>query len=248
MWKAALAGTAALAIAGSTLVYAQQRDMQQQRDPHEQMMREHMMREHMGGGRGQPNLEDMRAFSEARIAALKAGLTLTPDQEKNWPAFEQAAREVAKLRIDRLSAAIEARGGGQPRPTDPADRLHRRAERMQQTGAALQKLADATDPLYKSLDDGQKRRFALLARFARPDEGRRMGMRGMMDRMHGHQFGGPGGRDPHGWQDWHRQGFEPRSYEDRGFEHQGLRQDGSERSPSRSELDARPPMQGEERL
>ena len=35
---------------------------------------------------------------------------------------------------------------------------------MTDTGAALQKLADATDPLYKSLDDNQKRRFAMLSR------------------------------------------------------------------------------------
>jgi len=37
----------------------------------------------------QLNAEDLRAFGEARLAALKAGLTLTPEQEKNdrgrWP-------------------------------------------------------------------------------------------------------------------------------------------------------------------
>jgi zinc resistance-associated protein len=87
MWKAIVAGTAALAIAGTSLVYAQQR----------------------GGRDGmmqgwQPNTEDMRAFGEARLAALKAGLTLTPEQEKNWPAFEQAARDMAKQRAERMSA------------------------------------------------------------------------------------------------------------------------------------------------
>jgi len=46
----------------------------------------------------------MRAFANARLAALHAGLGLTPDQEKNWPAFEQASREMAKLRLDRLAA------------------------------------------------------------------------------------------------------------------------------------------------
>ena len=35
---------------------------------------------------------------------------------------------------------------------------------MSDTGAALKKLADATDPLYKSLDDSQKRRFSVLSR------------------------------------------------------------------------------------
>jgi zinc resistance-associated protein len=60
MWKAIVAGTAALAIAGTSLVYAQQRGD-----------RDGMMQG------WQPNTEDMRAFGEARLAALQAGLTLT---------------------------------------------------------------------------------------------------------------------------------------------------------------------------
>ncbi len=110
----------------------------------------------------QPSTEDLRAFGEARLAALKAGLVLTPEQEKNWPAFEQAARDYGKLRMDRMSAMRNA-----PPSTDPAERLRQRATAMTDTGAALQKLADATDPLYKSLDDGQKRRFAILSRLER---------------------------------------------------------------------------------
>src|SRR6185312_2005410 len=120
MWKAIVAGTAALAIAGTSLVYAQQR----------------------GGRDGmmqgwQPNTEDMRAFGEARLAALKAGLTLTPEQEKNWPAFEQAARDMAKQRAERISAN---RGSSE----DPVERLRQRATALSDTGAALKKLADAT--------------------------------------------------------------------------------------------------------
>jgi hypothetical protein len=42
--------------------------------------------------------EDRAAFVDARIAALKAGLELTPDQAKNWPMFEQALRDMAQLR------------------------------------------------------------------------------------------------------------------------------------------------------
>jgi zinc resistance-associated protein len=148
MWKVAFAGAAALAIIGSSLVYAQQR----------------------GPGafdpRG-PSLEDMRLFVDARLAALHAGLGLTPDQEKNWPAFDQASHDLAKLRLDRMSAA---RGRG-PQSDDPADRMHQRAAAMTETGAALKKLADATDPLYKSLTDGQKRRFALLERMLAPRQG-----------------------------------------------------------------------------
>src|SRR5262249_39147347 len=144
MWKAIVAGTAAFAIAGTSLVYAQQRSD-----------RDGMMQ------RRQFSADDLRAFGEARLAALKAGLTLTPEQEKNWPAFEQAARDLAKGRMDRISAVHNA-----PAIDDPVERLRQRAAALSETGAALKKLADATDPLYKSLDENQKRRFAILNRLA----------------------------------------------------------------------------------
>src|SRR3954468_8594785 len=171
MWKAIVAGTAALAIGGTSLVYAQQR---------------------FGGPEGlqrfRPSAEDMRAFGEARLAALKAGLMLNADQEKNWPAFEQAARDLVKLRLDRMTAARaerrDDRGGGPGAVTDPVQRLRERGTTMADTGAALKKFADAMDPLYKSLDDGQKRRFALLARVGREggrEFGRDGGFRGRGD-------------------------------------------------------------------
>ena len=143
MWRAIVAGTAVLAIAGTSLVYAQHRGGPD------------------GGRRWQPSMEDLRAFGEARLAALRAGLTLTPAQEQNWPAFEQAARDFGKLRIDRIAAVRSA-----PPPSDPVERLRQRATAMTDTGAALKKLADATDPLYRSLDENQKRRFAVLGRLS----------------------------------------------------------------------------------
>jgi hypothetical protein len=87
MRKFAIAGVAALAIAGSTAVYAQ----------HGTWFREHM--QHM---RMSP--EDRAAFADARIAAVHAGLKLTPDQEKLWPPVEAAVRDLVKLRIDRANA------------------------------------------------------------------------------------------------------------------------------------------------
>ena len=42
--------------------------------------------------------EDRAALVDARIAALRTGLRLTPDQEKNWPAVETAIRDLAKQR------------------------------------------------------------------------------------------------------------------------------------------------------
>ncbi len=50
------------------------------------------------------------------------------------------------------------------RPADPIERLRQRADMMASTAASMRRLADAADPLYKSLDDGQKRRFTMLAR------------------------------------------------------------------------------------
>ena len=46
--------------------------------------------------------EDVAAFTDARIAGLKAGLKLTAEQEKNWPAVETAIRDLAKQRADRM--------------------------------------------------------------------------------------------------------------------------------------------------
>jgi hypothetical protein len=57
MRKFAIAGVAALAIAGSTAVYAQHR--------------------HWGHGQMRMNPEDRAAFADARIAAVHAGLKLT---------------------------------------------------------------------------------------------------------------------------------------------------------------------------
>jgi hypothetical protein len=165
MWKSMVAGTAALAIAGTSLAYAQQRGG----------------RDGMMQGR-QLNVEDLRAFGEARLAPLKAGLMLTPEQAKNWPAFEQAARDLGKARVDRISAMRNA-----PASDDPVERLRQRATALSDTGAALKKLADATDPLYKSLDENQKRRFAILNRLAG------LGRGGL------HGRGGRGGDGMHHW-------------------------------------------------
>jgi zinc resistance-associated protein len=142
MWKTVLAGTSALAIAGATLAYAQQGPGGRDLAP-----------------RWRPSAEDIRAFGDARIAALHAGLKLNAEQEKNWPAVETALRDLAKQRSERLAARASAE-----RPKNPVERLALRADVMTQRGAALKKLADAAGPLYKSLDEAQQHRFIVLAR------------------------------------------------------------------------------------
>src|ERR1700742_1880515 len=146
MKKVLLAGVAALALAGSSVVYAQ----------HRPWFHEHM--------RLSP--EDRAAFTDARIAAVHAGLKLTPDQEKLWPPLESAGRDFAKLRMDRADARVNAKSDDKSddaqKQDDPVARLRDRADNMSASGAALKKIADAADPLYKTLDEGQKRRLKIL--------------------------------------------------------------------------------------
>jgi LTXXQ motif family protein len=100
-----------------------------------------------------------------------------------WPPVETAVRDFAKLRIDRANARMNAEkndSADAQKPDDPVARLRERADNMATSAAAMKKIADAADPLYKSLDDGQKRRLAALTHM-------------------GHRFGGGVG--------WHR-GFE----------------------------------------
>src|SRR6202162_2790615 len=145
MNRFAIAGIAALAIAGSTAVHAQR-----------PWFHEHMQHMRM-------NPEDRAAFVDARIAAVHAGLKLNADQEKLWPPVETAVRDFAKLRIDRANARMTAqKDEDQQKPDDPVARLRERADNMATSAAALKKIADAADPLYKTLDDGQKRRLAIL--------------------------------------------------------------------------------------
>ena len=148
MRKFAIAGVAALAIAASTAVYAQHSWF------HDRMM-----------GHTHMSAEDRAAMADAKIAAVHAGLKLTADQEKLWPPVESAVRDLVKIRIDRAKAReareAAANGADQPKP-DPVTRLRNRADRMAVTATALKKIADAADPLYKTLDDGQKRRLAML--------------------------------------------------------------------------------------
>ena len=178
MKKFAIAGIAALAIAGSTAVYAQHRPW---------------FHEHMHHMRMSP--EDRAAFTDARIAAVHAGLKLNADQEKLWPPVETAVRDFSKMRIDRANARMTAQQNesqDQQKPDDPVAHLRQRADSMATTAAALKKIADAADPLYKTLDDGQKHRLAVLTRM----EGRFGG--GMRHHGFGHGMDRDGGPDDRG--------------------------------------------------
>jgi LTXXQ motif family protein len=141
MFKTVAAGAAVLMIAAGAVVYAQQPPGSPE------------------SGRRAFGAEDRAAFLEARIAALHAGLRLSADQEKAWPAFEQAYRDLAALRGRHQSA-----GPGDPdEALDHVQRIQRRAEALTAHGAALKRYADALASLYGTFHDGQKRRFGLLS-------------------------------------------------------------------------------------
>jgi len=135
------------------------------------------------GARPQISTEDSAAFTDARIAGLKAGLKLTAEQEKNWPAVETALRDLAKQRAERANARAERRearradsNATKPAP-DAIARMREGADAMTARAAGMKKLADASEPLYKSLDDGQKRRFGALLRMGGRDGHHRHGHR-----------------------------------------------------------------------
>ena len=160
MWKKAIVGAAALMIAGSIIVYAQQRPEAPTMSVETGAFTDSRVGAPHAGLK--LNAEDMAAFADARIAALHAGLKLSADQEKIWPAFEQALRDLAKMRMDRFTTARDLRP-----PSDPVARLQRRADALSVRGAALKRLAETLAPIYQSFDEGQKRRFTILARFMR---------------------------------------------------------------------------------
>jgi hypothetical protein len=114
---------------------------------------------------------DFGALTDARIAIVKATLQLTSDQERYWPAIEDAIRLRAKDRQGRIASAERTVGERRANPIeavrdrDPIDFIHRRADALNQRAADLKKLADAWQPLYQTLNPEQKRRMGYLAMY-----------------------------------------------------------------------------------
>ena len=112
-----------------------------------------------------PNAADLKSLTDMRVGIVKAALQLTADQEKYWPAIEDAIRARAKNRQARLERIAELHENG---PMDglhegnPIELMQRRADRLIQRGTDLKKLSDAWEPLYKTLSDDQKKRMAFV--------------------------------------------------------------------------------------
>ncbi len=97
---------------------------------------------------------DKAAFLNARIAALKAVLTLTPDQEKLWGPFETALRDAHQESEDRAQKMHSA-----PEPNTVFELLDSVADHEIARAQALKKLVAAAKPLVASLTPDQKRRI-----------------------------------------------------------------------------------------
>ncbi|MGZ5864554.1 MAG: Spy/CpxP family protein refolding chaperone [Xanthobacteraceae bacterium] len=95
----------------------------------------------------------------ARTASIKAKLRLTPEQEKNWPGFENAMTDLGKRNADR-QAAMQADRTPQNGPPDVIEQMRGEAKYLSDRSADEKVLADAAQPLYASLDKQQQQRFA----------------------------------------------------------------------------------------
>jgi LTXXQ motif family protein len=109
------------------------------------------------------NAAEFKELTDRRIEVIKAALQLKPDQEKYWPAVEEAIRARAAGRYARLENLLNQRG--QQGEFNAIALMRRRAEALAQRSAELKKLADAWEPLQTSLDDAQKRRLRFLSLF-----------------------------------------------------------------------------------
>jgi hypothetical protein len=65
----------------------------------------------MGMERMQHWTADHQALLDSKLAGLKAGLKLTPDQEKLWEPFEAAVRDAAKMRMEHMRAMMDRMRG-----------------------------------------------------------------------------------------------------------------------------------------
>lgn len=135
------------------------------------------------GPRRAMSAEDRAAFLDARIAGVKAGLQLSAEQEKLWGPVESTVRDLGKKWGDRLAARREEwqkrreamKDNKEPPAIDHVDRLRKRADNLAERAADMKRFADAAQPLYATLDEGQKRRLQTLIGHRRS---------GMMHRWH----------------------------------------------------------------
>jgi hypothetical protein len=115
--------------------------------------------------RQQMSPEERAAAIDKRLERVKSNLKLTSEQAALWPPVEAALRQFANEAQEarqEMRAQREARSKDKDQEVDPIAMLRERADRMAERADVMKKLADAADPLYKILDDGQKQQLQRL--------------------------------------------------------------------------------------
>ena len=105
----------------------------------------------------QPTAEQIIAASDANIARIKTELKLTEEQEKHWGNFNSALHYLGRNGADRLNLRI-ARAQRDP-PDDIIEQMRNEAQFLNDRALDQRTVADAAEPLYASLDAGQKATF-----------------------------------------------------------------------------------------
>jgi hypothetical protein len=108
---------------------------------------------------GAPKLtaDQIVANSDAYIERIKAGLNLTPEQEKHWFGFASAMHYLGHNGAERLNLRI-TRAQRDP-PDDIIEQMRNEAQFLIDRAADQRNVADAAEPLFSSLDDKQKAVF-----------------------------------------------------------------------------------------
>jgi hypothetical protein len=126
-----------------------------------------------------PTVNQTLDVADAQIARFKADLRLTLDQDKNWGSVQTALHDMAQRRADRMLKLRERRTATTPEAQRPdakegktqdgkvpgnqdwttIDEMRMQADTLSARADDLRKIADATGPLYDSLDSSQRRRF-----------------------------------------------------------------------------------------
>lgn len=155
MMKIVVVGTTALFLTASSIANAQTSQTSQTSSPADPE---------------RLNAADRNTLTDMRIDLVKAALQLTPEQEKYWPAVESAIRQGTDDRKARLAKVqetvgkrVEQNSVENMRNRDPIAFLQRRSEALAQRSADLDKLAEAWQPLYKTLSPEQRKRMGALA-------------------------------------------------------------------------------------
>jgi hypothetical protein len=100
---------------------------------------------------------DNKAQGQAPQQQPKASLNLSPEQEKNWSAFNSAMHYLGHNGAERLNLRI-ARAKRDP-PDDIVEQMRNEAQFLVDRAADQRAVADAAEPLFMSLNDKQRATF-----------------------------------------------------------------------------------------